>query len=148
MDNPLLIILGVIQAIFIVAIPAYMKYITAKIEREKATDIAKIENADDLTAVQIQVQREHSDSYRLLVEDTKNSIIEAKKTKEEMQQLREYVNRLELRIVELEKDGKRKDVLIAELQASEKKKDSEIRSLRQRIARIKGELDTGPLDSK
>ena len=147
MEQLILIILGTIQAITIAAIPIYGAYITKRLERDGDVEIARIENSDDVAAAQSKVQIEYAESYKLLAAEARESIIEAKKAKEELRQLREYVNKLEKRVVELEEDGKRKDKLIADLQAAEKKKDREIKSLRTRLARIKGELDTGPLDT-
>lgn len=146
------ILLTFVQAIMVVAIPAYFVLRQKRVERETAVSIAEIENSDDVISAQAKAQIEYAQAYRLLSEDAKKSIIEAKQAKEEMRQLREYVRNLETRIAELEADGKRKDKeltdakrQIADLQDGQKKKDSEIKNLRQRLARIKGELDTGSL---
>lgn len=143
---------------------AYKKLVAEKnIESTTQISVAEIQNKDDVTKANTELQITYAQAYQLLTDEAKKSIEESAKrsaqTEEEMRQLREYVNRLEQRVIELEESEKRKQKQLAEaeqqiadarkqisdLQATDKQKDKKINLLQQRLARIKGELDTGSL---
>lgn len=121
------------------------------VEARATVEVAKVQNEDDLMTAVAGLQSTYAETYRKLLEDMSEPLgklrRETTRLREELSEARGQIVQLQAEVKALRAEDEHKTQQIAALETSLEKERKQTVTLRQRLDRIKREIDTGPFKS-